>query len=172
MRAPCTGCCPLALPVLSQPPERCGLHGLRILFVYGRVCLGQACVWARMPEGSGVCASGDQHRRTNSHSRLLCALTVRPNWGDTMEERYLEMRQVVQTNAILSVGLSLFHAPSSAGRESRKGAHLESTGTLVARPYNFLVFPGIFFFFLFLCLGLSLGARSLCTSQLVVCVTL
>ena len=128
----------------------------------GRVCV---CLWARV-----FCASGDRHR--NSYSRLVRALTVRPNWDDTMEERYLEMRQVVQTNAILSVGLSLFHAPSSAGRESRKGAHLESTGTLVARPYNFLVFPGIFFFFLFVCLGLSLGARSLCTSQLVVCVTL
>jgi hypothetical protein len=29
-----------------------------------------------------------------------------------MEDRYTEMRQVVQTNAILSVGLCLFHAAS------------------------------------------------------------
>jgi hypothetical protein len=34
-----------------------------------------------------------------------------------MEERYNEMRQVVQTNAVLSVGLCLFHAASTGGLE-------------------------------------------------------
>ena len=45
------------------------------------------------------------------------SLAVRPNWSDTMEERYNEMRQVVQTNAVLSVGLCLFHAASTGGLE-------------------------------------------------------
>ena len=53
----------------------------------GRVCV---CLWARV-----FCASGDRHR--NSYSRLVRALTVRPNWDDTMEERYLEMRPNLKT---------------------------------------------------------------------------
>ena len=81
-----------------------------------------------------------------------------------MEERYNEMRQVVQTNAVLSVGLCLFHAASTGGLEcvllllslphgKYRGArvftecvvlqaHKGSDQTLIARPYNFLIFPG------------------------------
>ena len=59
----------------------------------------------------------------------------RLSWGDSTEERYRSMRQVVLTNTILSVGLCLFHAP-------RRGANgRASEGPLVARPYNFMVFP-------------------------------
>jgi len=59
----------------------------------------------------------------------------RLNWADSTEDRYRSMRQVVLTNTILSVGLCLFHAPG-------RGAGGRATeGPLVARPYNFLVFP-------------------------------
>ena len=57
-------------------------------------------------------------------------------WEDTTEERYLAMREVVMSNTIMSVGLCVFHTRSSSGHGASRGPE-----TLVARPYNFLIFP-------------------------------
>jgi hypothetical protein len=59
---------------------------------------------------------------------------ARLNFADSVEQRYLNMRQVVMSNTILTVGLCLFHAPAA-------GARGVAEGPLVARPYNFLLFP-------------------------------
>ena len=57
-------------------------------------------------------------------------------WEDTTEERYLAMREVVMSNTIMSVGLCVFHTRGSSGHGAPRGPE-----TLVARPYNFLIFP-------------------------------
>jgi len=62
--------------------------------------------------------------------------SARPSWADSTEDRYLSMREVVMTNSILSVGVCLFHAPGGGG-----GVVGGIPGPLLARPYNFLVFP-------------------------------
>lgn len=129
-------------------------HGLVRLMAWAGACFGCGVGWKQRPEHvtrdnfEETCDEMEALLPTAAFFALDLEMTSlkgpaemegadqgRLNWADSTEDRYRNMRQVVLTNTILSVGLCLFHAPShgTGGRASE--------GPLVARPYNFLVFP-------------------------------
>ena len=80
--------------------------------------------------------------------------TTEPAWGDKVDQRYLKMKRVTEHFMLMQVGICVFHEEeidemtrkrkNPDGEEQPGGEGADSstpTTRLVARPFNFYVFP-------------------------------
>ena len=65
--------------------------------------------------------------------------STEPAWCDTVEERYAKMKRVAEHFLLMQVGICVFHEEEVAPGPAGEGA--PPATRLVARPFNFYVFP-------------------------------